>query len=335
MEPIKISHKDYEKISDIVYSNGRLMIKLNVKLASYSDNKGRVNYHKEVGYYNDKANSVVYNINRSFEYFLSIEDFKGSYIMIGVNQYLSLVSMLEEIFKWFVDKKYHGLFARKEDGELVVNKSVRAERIDYLPMGKWLEASPKAISFNNGDYATGLRLYLSSYEYYVDLTFESMDEETATYPQGVIWINEIMADPKGLTQLPETEYVELFNTSDESISLSGWQFVYGGSPKRIDIFTIPAKGYAVLYRTGREIWMEASAIAIPMDKFPNALANAGKDLQLLDPTGNLIDQVTYAKATPGRSWERNDDGWSLCLDVRGGTPGAKNSSDEKEEEEDE
>ena len=167
----------------------------------------------------------------------------------------------------------------------------------------------------------------------VDSIFECMDEETVTYPQGVIWINEIMADPKGLTELPETEYVELFNVSDESISLSGWQFVYGGSPKQIDVFTIPAKGYAVLYRTGREISMEASAIAIPMDKFPNALANAGKDLQLLDPAGNLIDQVTYAKATPGRSWERNDDGWSLCLDARGGTPGAKNSSNEKEEEE--
>ena len=182
MEPIKISHKDYEKISDVVYSNGRLSIKLNVKLNTYSDKNGRVNYHKEVSYYNDKANTVVYNMNRSFEYFLSIEDYKdkGTFIMIGPNQYLSLLSMIEDAFKWFVDKKFSGLFARKDDGELVVARSVKEIRIDYLPMGKWLEMIPKAISFPNGDYATGLRLYLSSYESYVDITFNEV--------QGILYI---------------------------------------------------------------------------------------------------------------------------------------------------
>ncbi|MDO4754952.1 MAG: lamin tail domain-containing protein [Parabacteroides sp.] len=185
-------------------------------------------------------------------------------------------------------------------------------------------------------------------DYSVDLTFKTEEESendkedegekeeggTTAYSQGVIKINEIMADPKGLIELPETEYVELFNTSDESISLSGWQFVYGGSSKLIGAFTIPAKGYAVLYRTGREISIDASAISVPLDNFPNALANAGKELQLIDPTGNLIDQVTYAKATAGKSWEQADGVWYLCTDTRGGTPGAINSSCEKNEEED-
>lgn len=180
MEPIKISNKDYEKISDTVYGNGRFIIKLNVKLNSYSDSKGRINYHKEVGYFSDKANAVVYNMSRTFEYFLSIEDYRGAYVMIGANHYLSLVSMLDDIFRWFVDKKYQGLFARKEDGELVVNRSVSEIKIEYLPMGKWLEAIPKAISFPNGDYATGIRLYLSSYENYVDITFDEF--------QGILYI---------------------------------------------------------------------------------------------------------------------------------------------------
>lgn len=180
MEPIKISHKDYEKISDVVYSNARISIKLNVKLNTYSDNKGRINYHREVSYYNEKAGAVVYNINRSFEYFLSIEDFKGAYIMIGVNHYLSLITMLDEIFKWFVDKKFNGLFAKKDDGELVVARHVKGIRIEYLPMGKWLEAIPKAISFSNGDYATGIRLFLASYESYVDITFDEF--------QGILYI---------------------------------------------------------------------------------------------------------------------------------------------------
>lgn len=180
MQPIKIENKDYEKISDVVYGNGRFIIKLNVKLNTYSDNKGRVNYHKEVGYFYDKANQVVYNMTRNFEYFLSIEDYRGAYVMVGVNHYLSLVAMLEDIFNWFVDKKFHGLFARKEDGELVVQRSVSPIKIEYLPMGKWLEAIPKAISFPNGDYATGIRLYLSSYENYVDITFDEF--------QGILYI---------------------------------------------------------------------------------------------------------------------------------------------------
>lgn len=180
MEPIKISNKDYEKISDVVYGNGRFIIKLNVKLNSYSDSKGRINYHKEVGYFYDKANQVVYNMTRTFEYYLTIEDYRGAYVMIGINNYLGLLSMLDDIFRWFVDKTFNGLFGRKEDGELIVNRAVTPIKIEYLPMGKWLEAIPKAIAFPNGDYATGVRLYLSSYDNYVDITFEEF--------QGILYI---------------------------------------------------------------------------------------------------------------------------------------------------
>lgn len=208
MKPISIVHNDYEKISDVIYGNGRFMIKMNVKLNSYSDSKGRVNYHREVGYYNDKANEIVYNMNRVFEYFLSIEDYKGSFIMIGVNQYLSLLSMLEDIFKWFIDKKFHGLFARKEDNELVVARTVKPIRIDYLPMGKWLEAIPKAIDFLNGDYATGVRLYLSTYENYVDITFEEF--------QGILYIlrnfNMFLAAQNMINYLQRPEFgTNLYN----------------------------------------------------------------------------------------------------------------------------
>ena len=164
---------------------------------------------------------------------------------------------------------------------------------------------------------------------------ETEEDSSPTYSQGSVRINEIMANPKGLKELPETEYVELYNTTEKPVSLKGWQFVYGGSPKPIGDALIPAKGYAVLYRSGREISMDASAVAVPMDKFPNALANTGKELQLLDPKGNVIDLVLYAKATAGKSWERSGEDWFLSTDIRGGTPGSMNSSPEKEEEKEE
>lgn len=148
---------------------------------------------------------------------------------------------------------------------------------------------------------------------------------------GSILINEIMADPKGLEELPETEYVELYNTTDNVFVLTDWQFSYGGKAKPMTTFEIPAKGYAVLYRSGRDIVADPPAVKVPLDNFPSALANTGKLLQLFDGDKNLIDEVTYEKATPAKSWERSSSGWHLSSDPRGGTPGSVNSSGKGEE----
>lgn len=159
-----------------------------------------------------------------------------------------------------------------------------------------------------------------------------LEEEGEEATSGSVRINEIMADPKGLKELPETEYVELYNKTANVISLAGWQFSYGGKAKSMGSFEIPANGYAVLFRSGRDIKIDPSAIKVPLDNFPSQLANAGKQLQLLDASGNLIDEVTYDKAKPGKSWERSSDGWHLSSDPRGGTPGSANSSGQGEPE---
>lgn len=159
-----------------------------------------------------------------------------------------------------------------------------------------------------------------------------LEEEGEEATSGSVRINEIMADPKGLKELPETEYVELYNKTANMISLAGWQFSYGGKAKSMGSFEIPANGYAVLFRSGRDIKIDPSAIKVPLDNFPSQLANAGKQLQLLDASGNLIDEVTYDKAKPGKSWERSSDGWHLSSDPRGGTPGSANSSGQGEPE---
>lgn len=159
-----------------------------------------------------------------------------------------------------------------------------------------------------------------------------LEEEGEEATSGSVRINEIMADPKGLKELPETEYVELYNKTANMISLAGWQFSYGGKAKSMGSFEIPANGYAVLFRSGRDIKIDPSAIKVPLDNFPSQLANAGKQLQILDASGNLIDEVTYDKAKPGKSWERSSDGWHLSSDPRGGTPGSANSSGQGEPE---
>ena len=135
-----------------------------------------------------------------------------------------------------------------------------------------------------------------------------------------------MADPNGLIALPQTEYVELHNRSDQRINLENWQFIYGDKPTVLTAYTLPAQGYVVLYRSGREIKIDAQGGELPLAKFPSALLNTGKTLALLDPTGQAIDQVTYEKAKAGIAWERSTAGFYLSTDPRGGTPGAANST---------
>ena len=147
-----------------------------------------------------------------------------------------------------------------------------------------------------------------------------------TYTTGCIWINEVMADPNGLVALPQTEYVELHNRSDQRINLENWQFIYGDKPTLLTDYKLPAQGYVVLYRSGREIKVDVQGGALPLEKFPSALLNAGKTLSLVDPTGQVIDQSTYEKAKAGIAWERSATGLYLSTDPRGGTPGATNSA---------
>lgn len=156
-----------------------------------------------------------------------------------------------------------------------------------------------------------------------EMLLEEDDDDQQGASPGSVQISEVMADPKGLTYLPETEYIELYNTTNTDLSLAGWQLLYGGSAKPIGNVALPAGVYAVLYRAGREIEVDITGRAVPLDNFPSALANTGKGLQLLDATGRIIDDTAYPQATPGQSWERTPSGtWQLSSDPRGGTPGS-------------
>ena len=160
---------------------------------------------------------------------------------------------------------------------------------------------------------------------------EEPEQPEESYPKGSVIIHEVMADPKGLTALPETEYIELYNKVDQSIDLSNWILNYGTTPIALTGIVIPAHGWAVLYRSGREIEV-GNGQACPLDKFPSALANTGKELSLYDANGQLMDQYTYPKAKPACSWEYDEEGWHLSSDPRGGTPGEANSEAEENEE---
>ncbi|WP_455630101.1 lamin tail domain-containing protein, partial [Parabacteroides sp.] len=155
---------------------------------------------------------------------------------------------------------------------------------------------------------------------------------TPSFSAGCVLINEVMADPKGQKAFPETEYVELYNTTDKAIELNGWSFLYGGKPTELTALLLDADRYVVLYRSGRDMHIDDPGQDMPLDKFPASLVNTGKELALFDPSGKEIDRIAYEKAKAGIAWERSETGFYLSADERGGTPGSANSSPDDEPE---
>ncbi len=209
---------------------------------------------------------------------------------------------------------------------------------------KWQEKNPNIViihfaqSASSGEYYT---LYWTRVKdskgksikdgFATGLFEETEEDESDTHLEPYdIRIHEIMADPKGFK--PETEYIELHNCLSHEIQLKGCKLLYGNKKwVPLDIVKIEAKGYVVLYKNGNEMNQDISSFAL--DEFPANLANAGKELTLFDAAERIIDQYTYPKASPGKSWEYDKEGWHLSTAPSGGTPGRANSPLQAEEEE--
>ena len=149
-------------------------------------------------------------------------------------------------------------------------------------------------------------------------------------------INEIMADPNPTVDLPDAEFVELFNTTDQSINLINWQLTGAGNGTLADIPLLPGE-FAILTSPGDASRFTGKVISWGS----GSLLNGGEPLVLKDSTGQTIDSVFYQTDWYGQNDKMNG-GWSLeqinpftscsdfnnwaaSTDVQGGTPGYQNA----------
>ena len=138
--------------------------------------------------------------------------------------------------------------------------------------------------------------------------------EVNTIEFGSIIFNEIMANPKGISGLPESEYIELYNRTDNVISLKKCTLNYGGKKYLLPDITVDAKNYIVLCNQKyKDLWTANGISVTGVSSFPTLL-NTGKLLWLEDEYGNLISWVEYTD-----SWykdnKKKDGGYSLeCID---------------------
>ena len=141
-------------------------------------------------------------------------------------------------------------------------------------------------------------------------------------------INEIMVGQKGAAN---NEYIELYNPTSSSISMSGWRLsrkTSGGNEYNLltsfanNSIIQPYSYYLIVHSTGYtgELFFDAkysTAQAIANDNTIILYSDAGK---------TIVDQAGYGTAPDnGRSLERKDDGsWQTSQNI-GGTPQAANS----------
>ena len=107
-------------------------------------------------------------------------------------------------------------------------------------------------------------------------------------------INEINYDPPDKTE--QSEYIELYNNTEESIDLSGWQFTDGIEFEFPRGTTLDAREYLVVAQnpaTAQSVFGVSS-----IGPWEGKLKNSGERIRLQDDLGNVIDDVDYQRGFP-------------------------------------
>ena len=175
-----------------------------------------------------------------------------------------------------------------------------------------------------------------------------------------IVINEIMYHPYHAINTPENtdeEYIELYNPGNESVDLSGWQFVSGVNFTFPNDVIIESGEYLVVVANEDVFRDKYQEINNFIGNWEGILSNSGERIELTDENGATIDVVEYADEGDWsvrelgpvdfyhRGWEWSDEhdgngkslelinplftndygqNWSASLED-GGTPGKINS----------
>jgi Lamin Tail Domain/Bacterial Ig-like domain len=158
-----------------------------------------------------------------------------------------------------------------------------------------------------------------------------------------IVIDELMADPTPQINLPNNEWIELRNTTATTINLLGWRIADAtGISGPMPSYNLLPDSFIIVCTASAVAAMSAYGPTIAVTSFPS-LDNTGDIIYLRSPQNKIIHTVNYTDA-----WYQNelkkDGGWTLemidtknpcsgfsnwkaSIDLKGGTPGKKNSVD--------
>ncbi len=155
-----------------------------------------------------------------------------------------------------------------------------------------------------------------------------------------ILITEIHPDPLPVVDLPEFEYIEIYNQSPYDINLSGWSFHCGRAEKLFHDYTLQSKQRLILCHEDAVDLLCQFGDCMDLFTSLSTLLNTKDTLMIYDRYGNMIDSIHYTDAW--HDGDKKNGGWSLeltnyerqCMNkanwkssdhAAGGTPGTVNS----------
>jgi len=149
-----------------------------------------------------------------------------------------------------------------------------------------------------------------------------------------------MADPTPAVSLPEVEYLEIYNASDDLLRTEGLRLADATSSALFPTLLILPGEYLVVTANADHNKISAKGKTIGISNFPT-LNSTGDNLRITDAYGQEIFSVAYSddwyndaeKKSGGWSLEMVDytrpcgerDNWTASVDESGGTPGRENS----------
>jgi hypothetical protein len=156
-------------------------------------------------------------------------------------------------------------------------------------------------------------------------------------------IDEIMADPSPQIALPNTEWIELKNTSAFPVNLRGWKLAdLTNQSGPMPDFILRPDSFVIVTQTSSASLLNSYGSVISVSNFPS-LDNDGDLISLYSAEGQAIHAVAYSsnwyqnelKKEGGWTLEMIDpknacsgiNNWKVSVDPKGGTPGKKNSVD--------
>jgi len=153
-------------------------------------------------------------------------------------------------------------------------------------------------------------------------------------------ISEVMADPKPPVSLPESEYLELYNTTSYEVDLTGWELTFSGESMVLGKVTVPSRSRLIICPARYAGDFSTYGPVYGAKPMP-AINNGGEWMMLKDDQGGVICFVDYSddwyeddyKRDGGWSLEQVDpfnpcggrDNWKASRAPEGGTPGMANS----------
>lgn len=153
-------------------------------------------------------------------------------------------------------------------------------------------------------------------------------------------ITELFPDPTPSVGLPEQEFVEVYNTSNNTFDLAGWTISDGSSTATLPTQPIAPGEYFIICATANVSLFQSFGTVVGVAGFPT-LNNSGDQITLRNNTATLIDEVIYSddwyqdptKTTGGYTLElinpvtpcSDAQNWIASNATIGGTPGTQNS----------